>query len=102
MIDHPGIYPEMTIAEYFADPCPAPSLTQSLAKLLIARSPWHAKCAHPRLRDAAPEEEVEQYVKAKAIGSAAHQMMIGRGKDIAILHFDSWRSGDAKKARDEA
>jgi len=43
MIDRPGIYRDMSSEEYLNDPCPAPSLTQSIAKVLIARSPLHAK-----------------------------------------------------------
>ena len=35
--------------EYHADPCPAPSLSRSIAKLLVERSPAHAYAAHPRL-----------------------------------------------------
>jgi len=92
----------MSAADYFADPCPVPSLTQSLAKLLIARSPLHAKCAHPRLNDTVEEEEVERYEKAKAIGSAAHLTLIGRGKDILVADFDAWRTNEAKKVRAEA
>jgi hypothetical protein len=103
MIEKPGVYFDMPAADYFADPCPAPSLTQSMAKLLIAKSPLHAKCAHPRLRDAPPEDEpVEKYEKAKAIGSAAHAVMIGRGKDLEIADFDAWRSNDAKAVRENA
>jgi len=102
MITRPGIYPDMSCEDYFADPCPAPSLTQSLAKLLIARSPLHAKCAHPRLRDTVVEVEPESYEKAKAIGNAVHRLMIGRGKDLVIADFDSWRSKDAKSERDDA
>lgn len=104
MIDRPGIYPDMSSEDYFADPAPAPSLTQSIAKLLIARSPLHAKCAHPRLRDPVDDEDepIEKYDRAKAIGSAAHSLMLGRGKDVAIGHFDSWRKDEAKTFRAEA
>jgi hypothetical protein len=38
-ITKPGIYPGVSSADYFADPCPTPSLTQSLCKILIERSP---------------------------------------------------------------
>lgn len=36
-------------AEYHADPAPEPSLSATLAKLLISRSPRHAWMASPRL-----------------------------------------------------
>lgn len=102
MITRPGIYPNMLAADYFADPCPAPSLTQSIAKILCSRSPRHAQLAHPRLNDQAPPAKDEPYSKAKAIGDAAHRLMLGRGKDLAILHHDSFRTGIARDARAEA
>ena len=100
-----GIHFDVPSAVYFADPCPQPSLTQSLAKVLIERSPLHAWHEHPQLGakpadDSDPEDEpVEKYDPAKAIGNAAHALMIGRGKEIAVADFDSWRKGEAKKVR---
>lgn len=102
-ITDPGIYPGFDVDSYFADPCPTPSLTQSIAKVLIERSPAHAKQEHPRL--APPEtadEPAEKYDAAKAIGNAAHAIMIGRGKLIAEGHFDDWRKKEAQAFRDEA
>lgn len=97
LIDKPGIYPAIDIAYYHADPCPEPSLSQSIAKLLIDRSPLHAATAHPRLTPPETEEaDEEKYDKAKAIGDAAHALMIGRGKDMEIGKFDSWRTKEAK------
>jgi hypothetical protein len=93
-----GIFRDLPADVYFADPCVEPSFTQSLAKILIEQSPLHAKLAHPRLAPpkAEDEEDDEKYDKAKAIGNAAHALMLGRGKAIAVGEFDSWRSKDAK------
>ena len=104
MIEQPGIYLDMPTADYFADPCIQPSLTQSLAKVLLAQSPLHAKCEHPRLMpaDDEAEEPTGKYVAAQAIGNAAHAKLIGRGKEIAVGEFDSWRPDAAKKFRAEA
>ena len=44
----PGLY-RMAAAAYHADPAPAPSLSSSLARLIVGHSPAHAKEAHPRL-----------------------------------------------------
>lgn len=99
-ITETGIFPDFPSADYFADPCPVPSLTQSLAKVLIEHSALHARCECPRFAE--PDEaddDAEKYEKAKAIGNAAHMALIGRGKDIAIGEFDSWRSDVAKKFR---
>lgn len=99
-IEKPGIYHDFPIAVYHADPCPKPSLTQSIAKVLIEQSPLHAWHEHPRLGKSADDEEGEKYVSAQAIGNAAHQMMIGRGRDIAVGDFDSWRTKEAQTFRD--
>lgn len=100
MITKPGIYLDMSARDYFADPCPQPSLTQSLAKILIDRSPAHARLAHPRLN---PDfHEPFEYDKAQAIGNAAHKLLIGRGKEVCIIEANDFRKDDAKATRDAA
>ena len=39
-IDKPGIYKGMLSDDYFADPCITPSLSQSIAKILIEQWRW--------------------------------------------------------------
>lgn len=102
-ISEPGIYRDVSEADYRADPAPEPSLTQSLCKVLLEKSPLHALIEHPRLSPPAGEDdEVEKYVKALAIGNAAHKLMLGRGKEIAVIDVDAFRSNEAKKQRDAA
>jgi ornithine carbamoyltransferase len=98
-----GIHRDFDGTAYFADPCPEPSLSQSIAKILIEQSPLHAKMAHPRLAPP-PEgdEETEKYNKAQAIGNAAHSLMIGRGKKLAVIEADSFRTKIATADRDAA
>jgi hypothetical protein len=101
----PGIFFDMPAEEYFADPCPEPSFTQSLAKILIEQSPLHAFRAHPRLFVPIADEDDgddEKYSKVQAIGNAAHALMLGRGKSIAVGEFDAWRSKDAKAFKADA
>ncbi len=100
-IMQPGVYADFDSDSYFADPCPAPSLTQSIAKVLIERSPAHARQEHPRLAPPATDDEpAEKYVAAQAIGNAAHALMIGRGKAIAEAKFDNFKSKAAQEFRD--
>lgn len=102
-IDKPGIYRGIESADYFADPCPDPSLSQSICKALLERSALKAMHQHPRLAPPAiDDDESEKYIKAQAIGSAAHAIMIGRGKTLEIIKFDNFKKGDARDLRDEA
>jgi hypothetical protein len=102
-ITEPGIYKLMSSESYFADPCPEPSFTQSLAKILIEQSPLHAYQAHPRLNvKPADEDDAESYDKAKAIGNAAHALMLGRGKPLAVGDYDNWRKKEAQLFRENA
>lgn len=94
----PGIHLNIAAAEYFSDPAPAPSLTQSIAGVLLNRSPRHAALAHPRLNPA-----YEPYEDTKFnIGNAAHKLLIGRGKELCIVEADDWRTKAAKEERDIA
>jgi hypothetical protein len=102
-IEQPGIYVDFDIAAYMADPCPEPSLSQTIAKVLIERSPAHAAATHPRLAPPPEDDdEAEKYIVARAIGDAAHRFMIGRGKDIAVGEFNSWRGKDAAAFKTDA
>lgn len=98
----PGIYKDFDEDAYFADPCPAPSLNQSLVKVLINQSALHAHEEHPRLSDPEEDEEPEKYIKAQAIGNAAHSMLIGRGKKIAVGEFSNWQTKEAKGFKADA
>lgn len=92
-----GFHFDMSAAEYFADPCAVPSLTQSVAKILLDRSPLHAWHAHPRLN---PDWEPDDPTKFD-VGNVAHRHMIGRGKEIHVLppSVSDWRTNAAKEAR---
>ncbi len=105
MISQPGIYPDFPEADYYNDPAPQPSLTQSIVKVLIAQSALHARMEHPRLAPPEPDDEdaePEKYVKAQAIGNAAHLTLIGRGKTLAIGEFKDWKSKEARAFKEEA
>lgn len=97
----PGVYRDITEAEYRADPFGG-SFTQSLAKVLLDHSALHAReesaLAEPREDD----DEAEKYVKAQAIGNAVHKLMLERGKEIEVIDFKDFKKQDAKDARDAA
>jgi hypothetical protein len=94
----PGIY-TMPMADYLADPCPAPSLSGGLAHTLLTRSPLHAWHAHPRLNpnyqpsDATPEQDE---------GTALHAAMLENVDLVEVMDFLDFRTKAAREAREAA
>lgn len=85
-------------ATYHGDPCPEPSLSSSIAKLLVNRSAKHAWSAHPRLN---PNQQSEHSQKFD-LGSAFHTLFLRRGAEVVEIDADDWRTNAAKAARDAA
>jgi hypothetical protein len=93
----PGIY-TMSASAYHADPCPDPSLSSSIAKLLCHSSPAHTRQAHPRLNTAAVDEEAECF----DVGTAAHAIVLEGTAAVEVIDAKDWRTNQAKDARDAA
>lgn len=91
--NEPGIY-SIPAEDYHADPCPVPSLSSSIGKLIIAQSPAHAWTAHPKLNPAYQSEEKTAF----DIGSAAHALLLEGEDRMQVIHADSYRT---KAAQDE-
>ena len=90
-----------TISEeaYHADPCAEPSLSSSIAKVLLNQSPRHAWMQHPQLNPDYRPEENSRF----DLGSAAHALLLeGNQAKIAIIEAEDWRTKKAKEERDEA
>lgn len=107
-----GIHAGITEERYHADPCPEPSLSSSIAKVLTRRSPMHAWHAHPRLN---PDHEPRDGSAAMDAGSIIHQILLGAGaaiEPILVRHgpksdkagelVTDWRSKMAQDLRDDA
>lgn len=90
-----GIY-DMPAADYHADPVVDPSLSSSIAELLINATPRHAWHAHPRLN---PEHE-ERSSAAMDLGSVAHEIVLGKGGGYAVSPYDTYASKEARAWRD--
>lgn len=94
----PGVYSDVPQDAYHADPCVEPSLSSSLAKVLVAKTPRHAWLGHPRLN---PKFEAEADSKFD-LGSAVHDVLSSDGRRVQMVHgFKDWRSGEAQKRRKE-
>lgn len=98
LISVPGIY-RMDAETYHSDPCVEPSLSNSIGKLLIERSPMHARYAHPRLN---PSAAGGRSSAAMDDGSILHKLILGNGVEIVSIDADSYRSKGAQEARDAA
>src|SRR5579872_4947779 len=72
VIDQPGIY-DVSQQEYHADPVVMPSLSCSIARILIRQTPSHAYHAHPRFGGVGgiPSRVMDD-------GSAVHAMFSGQ------------------------
>lgn len=97
IIENPGLY-DVSADDYHADPCATPSLSNSIAKLLITRSPAHAKLAHPKLT---PNIEKEEKTDLD-IGTAIHAFLTKEDRAFAVLDVENFRTKAAQEARDNA
>lgn len=110
-LDGPGLYLGVPMDDYRADPCPAPSLNASVARLVIGRSLAHAKAAHPRLAEAWCDDsddsddddaDEKRITTAMDVGSAAHALSFGVGSEIALIHAKNWKKKEDQLARKAA
>lgn len=95
----PGLHFDISADAYHQDPAPVPSLSSSIAKILIDASPRHAWCAHPRLN---PDWQDDGGSRRMDLGSLAHKLVLGKGREIAVIDFDDYRTKEAKAQRDAA
>ena len=96
-IAQPGFY-DIAEAEYHADPCVEPSASSGLLSTIINSTIADAWWSHPRLNPAFEAEDKTQY----DLGSVAHVLMLGKGAEIEVIHYDDWRKTAAKDQRDAA
>lgn len=89
----------MTAEAYHADPCAEPSLSSSLAQVLLTESPYKAWWSHPKLN---PDFRAKHEDKFD-IGTASHAMLLENdATKIVIVEADDWRTKAAREARDAA
>jgi len=93
----PGIHQGIPSATYHADCADEPSLSSSIAKLLLERPPYWAWAAHPKLN---PEWKPAEPKAAFDIGSAAHALLLEEGAGIEMVEADNWLTKAAKEQRD--
>ena len=93
-----GLHENVSHADYHADPSERPSLSSHLAGILLAKSPAHARLAHPRFGGAMEENPTDEM----NAGSIIHGILLGGGSEIVELDFKDFHKDAAKDARDDA
>lgn len=88
----------MQASLYHSDTCDAPSLSNSIIKTLLTKSPKHAWLKHPRLNPAYVSTEESKF----DLGSAAHSLLLEGYDCCQVIDAEDWRTKEAKAARDRA
>lgn len=99
MILQPGLHLGIPEDAYHRDVAPEPSLSSSVAKILLDQSPRHAWHAHPRLGG---QKDEGDKTRAMEIGTVVHKLLLGKGAEIVPIEAEDYRSKDAKAAREAA
>lgn len=104
LVPGPGLY-RMEAKVYHADPAPAPSLSSSIAKVIVNQSPEHARAAHPRLAmplDADEDEAERKPTRPQEIGTAVHRIILGAGRDLTVIDAADYKTKEAQADRKAA
>lgn len=97
VIDKPGVY-DIPAARYHKDPVVEPSLSNSIAKILLNKSPLHAAAHHPRLAINPIKTEKDQF----DLGKAAHTLLLRDGQKFEVVRADNWQTKAARDKKQEA
>lgn len=94
----PTMIENMTPESYHSDPCIVPSLSSSMASMLITATPSHVWHDSPRLNP----KFVSSSSEAADRGIIMHDLVLLGQERAELLDFKDWRTSEAKKAREEA
>ena len=91
-----GIYHDVAMPDYVADPCVEPSASKGTLHDLLTKSPMHARYNHPRLNPDRPAEDSTR----SDLGSAIHAAILdddrvdyGDFPNYMTKAAKSWREG---------
>jgi hypothetical protein len=96
----------VSVEDYYADRLPLdipPTLSASVAKVLVSQTPAHARLLHAKLRT--PEESADREddtTVAKTKGTLIHRLVLGAGGDLVEIDYPSYSKKDAQQQRDRA
>ena len=98
MSDIEGLDFDMPEATYHSDPCPEPSVSSSVAKIILAQTPRHAWAAHPRLNP----NYVASDNKKFDLGKTAHSLILRDPRHFVLIDATDYKTNAAKQERDDA
>ncbi len=98
VLEKPGLYFDVSAADYHRDPCPTASLSRGAAVTLLTKSPLHCFLEHPKLGGGGALGESTAEMD---FGQVGHKLLLGRGADIQVGEWDDWRTNAAKDWRKE-
>lgn len=96
----PGVYEDLPIADYVADPCIEPSLRSSDLRRILRLAPRHVQAEHPRLSDR-PQWAIRKATKRMDAGSIVHALVLGKGSAFTVIDPVSFTTKDGKPAKGE-
>jgi hypothetical protein len=92
-----GLHDDISASRYHADDVfDEPTLSSSIANILIEQTPRHAWLAHPRLGGSVERKASREM----DLGSVAHEILLGKGGGFVVSPYDEFRSKEAKAWRD--
>lgn len=109
-----GLHFDVPQDAYHADPTDGLALSASVAHTLVSKSPMHAWLQHPKLGG-----KSKRPTRAMDLGSVCHALLLGAGKEYAVIknlradeidpktkepegEFEDFKKKAAKEARDQA
>jgi hypothetical protein len=101
--DQWGLFYDMPAEDYYADPAPEPSISNSGISVLLGETAADFAWRNPRLNPEAGLEEAKSNA-VKRRGDVVHQLALGKGKGFAVgaRSWKTWQSGDSKAFKAEA
>lgn len=95
----PGVHFDVPEADYHADCADEPSLSCSVARILIEQTARRAQHAHPRLTSMPRERKASRQMEE---GTVLHQLLLGTPPSAEIIEAADYRTAAAREARDAA
>lgn len=96
----PGVYEDVSITDYVADPCAEPSLRSSDLRRILRFTPAHFRAHHPRLSEK-PQWAIKKATKRMDAGTIVHAIVLGRGARFTAIDPLSYKTQDGQQAKGE-